>query len=140
MKYKLVSAISILSLSIILSSCRKDEKEIDVKSLIIGNWKLTQFKQDNQPWKDSTGTFYKFINDTLVNTEIFSHMCDRKYGLESSTEGLKRVRVFPNYSCFYQSWISFSVVSINNNSMEITYPDYIGGGPLIKKYEKYIKE
>lgn len=125
--------------SVLLLSCGKDNDVIDVKSLIIGNWKLTQFKQDNQPWKDSTGTFYKFINDTLVNTEIFSQVCDRKYTLSDGSEGLKSMYFQTNASCYFSDWQSVQIISINSFEMIIMYPDYIGGGPLIKKYEKYLK-
>lgn len=129
-----------LVFTMLIASCGKDDPEpVDVKSLIMGKWKLTKFKQDNQPWKDSTGTFYNFISDTLVNTKIRTFECDRRYGLEDFNEGLKLVRMFPNYSCSFSDWNSFSVVTIDNSSMEITYPDEVGG-VMVRKNEKYIKE
>jgi hypothetical protein len=124
---------------LVFASCGKDKITPDVKKLIIGKWKLTKFKQDNQPWKDSTGTFYNFTNDTSVNTKISTYSCDRNYVLNETTEGLKRVFLSPNFTCYFQTWWSFSVVSIDNFNMEITYPDDVGG-VIVRKNEKYVKE
>jgi hypothetical protein len=133
----LIAVLSILSLSFF--SCKKDRQEVDVKSLIIGNWKLTKYKQENENWKDSTGTFYKFVSDTLVNTKIRTFECDRKYTIEASQEGLKRISIGANFGCSFIYWYSFSIVSIDNNSMEITYPDEVGG-VILRKNEKYLRE
>jgi hypothetical protein len=134
----LISVLFVSSL-IIFASCGKDKTTPDVKKLIIGKWKLTKFKQDNQPWKDSTGTFYNFNNDTSVNTKVFTFSCDRGYILNESLEGIKGVQMLPNFSCYFQTWWSFSVVSIDNFKMEITYPDDVGG-VIVRKNEKYIRE
>lgn len=124
--------------SLIYLGC-KDKPEPNVAALLIGDWKLTQYKQENQAWRDSTGTFYNFINDTLVNTKIFNNSCDRKYLLNESSEGLKQV-TFPVYqtNCFYPYWISINITAINTSQMEITYLDEVGG-TMVKKYEKYVK-
>lgn len=122
-----------------LFSCGKEKKEVDVKNLVIGTWNLKQYKQDNQPWRDSLGTTYVFISDTLVNTKIRTFECERKYRLQDSQEGLKHILMFPNYSCYFQDWWSFSVVSIDNSSMEITYPDEVGG-LIVRKGERYVRE
>ena len=135
----------ILLFTFLFFTCKKKVEptpEINVKSLILGKWKLVQYKQDNQSWRDSIGTFYNFINDTLVNTKIFTFACDRKYVLGNSAEGegIKGINFFPNLSCSLQDWYNFNVTNINNTVLEINYPDYVGGGPLVRKHERYIKE
>lgn len=124
--------------SLIYLGC-KDKPEPNVAALLIGDWKLTQYKQENQAWRDSTGTFYNFINDTLVETTKYNSECSRRYSLIESNEGLKQV-TFPVYyvNCTLADWYTFSVVSINSNSMEITFLDEIGG-TMVRKYEKYVK-
>lgn len=135
--YLVLITISVLFLT---NSCKKnDSSPVDVESLVIGKWKLTESKQDNQAWKDSSGITYSYVDDTLVNTAIGTFSCNRRYKLESSTEGLKRVRMFPNYACSFSDWNSFSIVSITNTKMEITYPDEIGG-VLVRFNERYVKE
>jgi hypothetical protein len=139
--WKDIKAVAIAIVGFFINGCDKDKDDpkVDVKSLIMGKWKLVQFKQDNQPWKDSTGTFYNFISDTLVSTKIRTFECDRRYDLEYSTAGLKQVSINANFSCLFIYWNSFSVVRIDNTSMEITYPDEVGG-LIVRKNEKYIKE
>lgn len=118
----------------------KDKPEPNVAALLIGDWKLTHYKMENQAWKDSTGTFYNFISDTLVNTVIFNTQCERKYSLYESNFGIKDV-TFPVYypSCAIRDWYTLSVVDINTTQMEISYLDEIGG-TIVRKYERYQKE
>ncbi len=129
----------ILSLSFIFFSC-KDKAEPKVSELLIGKWKLIEYKEENQQWRDTMGTFYNFKNDSLVNTKIFNNACDRKYTLNETSSSLIQV-TFPNYEtgCFYPYWITINVATINSSKMEITYLDEIGGA-IVKKYERYLKE
>ena len=129
----------IVIICIFLSAC-KDKPEPNVAALLLGKWKLSQFRQDSQPWKDSTGILYNFLNDSLVSTKRFNTDCDRKYSLGESSEGLKQVS-FPEYyvNCYFREWYTFSVVSINATQMEITYPDEVGG-VMVRKHQRYLKE
>jgi hypothetical protein len=134
-----------LALSCILfnacKKCKTEEPDVNVKGLILGKWRQTQYKQGNENWRDSTGTFYNFISDTLVNTKIFNSSCDRRYTLEnpSQVSFVKGIQIYPNYSCLYQDWYFFSITSINNSQFEATYRDDVGG-VFIQKYEKFVKE
>ena len=132
--------LSIIVIVCIFFSACKDKPEPNVAALLLGKWKLSQFRQDSQPWKDSTGILYNFLTDSLVSTKRFNTECDRKYRLEESNEGLNRVS-FPVYyaSCYFRDWYSFSIVSINATQMEITYPDEVSG-VMVRKQERYLKE
>lgn len=131
--------LSILFLSTIIFSC-KDKPKPDVPTLLLGKWKLTEYKQENQPWRDSTGIFYNFLNTNTVSTKKFIYDCEREYQINNSPEGLNQIDFLQNSSCFYQDERSVVITNISNSSMEIMYPDYVGGGGLIYKYEKYVKE
>ncbi len=131
--------IIILFIYIFISGC-KDKPEPNISVLIKGNWKLAQYKQDGQQWKDSTGIFYRFINDSMVYTTSYNLECARKYTLLESNDGYKLV-TFPVYypDCYFHDWYTFSVVAIDRSQMEITYLDEIGG-VMVRKNEKYLKE
>ena len=132
--------------TLIFTCCKKDKevvKEVDVKSLIIGKWKLVQYRQGNEPWKDSTGGLYNFINEDLVITTLFANPCERKYFLGNSSDAslyLKGVDFSQNFSFFFQDSRPFDIVTINAGTLEIFYPEYFGGGGLTKVYERYKKE
>jgi hypothetical protein len=132
-----------LILSAFFYSCGKDKNKppaVDVPALLKGNWQMTQYKLNNEPWKDSTTTRYNFVNDTLVIPFIYGTSCERSYeATEQTTDGLKLVRISPNSRCIFpapQDGWAFSVVSIDSTSMEIYYPDEIGAA-LVQKRERY---
>lgn len=136
---KMNTVLSTLFVSIIVFGC-KDKPNPDVPTLLLGKWKLTEYKQENQQWRDSTGIFYNFLNANTVSTKILIYDCEREYQLNNSPEGLNQMDVLQNTSCFYQVERSVIIANISNTSMEIMYPDYVGGGGLIYKYEKYVKD
>ena len=82
------TVLSTLFVSIIVFGC-KDKPNPDVPTLLLGKWKLTEYKQENQQWRDSTGIFYNFLNANTVSTKIFIYDCEREYQLNNSPEGFK---------------------------------------------------
>ena len=130
--------------TLIFTCCKKDKeivKEVDVKSLLIGKWKLVQYRQGTEPWKDSTDTFYNFVSDTLVTTTIFNSSCNRRYSIGNPATGLgiKGINIFPNYNCIVKDWFSYNIDFIDNSILLINYSDEVGN-TIVRKYEKFEKE
>ena len=98
---------------------------------------MTKCKSFTTPWKDSTGVFYKFSNDTTVLTNKYNPPCDGKYDAINSS-GLKTITCTFWY-CKPSANHAFSIESIEGNIMTIFYSDEIAGN-LIQIKEQYVRQ
>lgn len=119
--------------------CKKNNTPLPLPETFLkgGTWNITKSKRGNDAWKDSTGLYYKFTDDTTVITNRFNPPCNGKY--EGSNSSSQRT-VMTNFDrCKPSANFAFIIENVEGNNLLINYLEEIGG-QIVQFKEQYVRQ